>query len=117
MKAKSIRVTLLTALILLGAQTAVMAEKFTERFEKTYAVDADVSIVLSNTNGSVSISIWDQDSVELVAEKRVNSRNAKSAEEAFEELEIVINESTGRLEIETIHPNGVHGARGRARRA
>jgi len=109
MKKKSIRVVLLSTLILLGAQAAAVAEKFTERFEETYRVDADVSIILSNTNGNVSISIWDQDAVELVAEKQVSSRNAETAREAFEKLEIVVNESTGRLEIETIHPSAMHG--------
>jgi len=109
MQAKSIRAVLLSTLIVLGAQSAAVAEKFTERFEQTYRVDAEVSIILSNTNGSISISVWDQDSVELVAEKRVSSRNAETAQEAFDELEIVINESTGRLEIETIHPSRMHG--------
>jgi DUF4097 and DUF4098 domain-containing protein YvlB len=109
MKAKSVRVALLSTLIVLGVQTAAIAERFTERFEETYNVAADVSITLGNTNGSISISIWDQDSVELIAEKRVDARNAETAKEAFEELKIVVDEDTGRLEIKTEHPSGTHG--------
>jgi DUF4097 and DUF4098 domain-containing protein YvlB len=109
MQAKSIRVVLLSTIILVGAQAAAFAERFTERIEKTFQVDSDVSITLGNTNGNVSISIWDQDSVQMVAEKQANSRNAEAAREAFEALEITIDASANHIEIETVLPKGGDG--------
>lgn len=109
MQAKSIRIALLSGLLLLGAQSAVFAERFTERIEKTFQVDSDVSVTLGNTNGNVSISIWDQDTVQMVAEKRSNSRSAEDARKVFEALEITIDASASRIEIETAHPRGGDG--------
>lgn len=109
MTAKSVRITTLAALLLLSSQTAAVAGKFTERFEKTYAVSPDIEITLANTNGSVSVEIWDQSSVEIVAEKRVDSRSADTAREALEKIEILVSESDGRLGIETEQPSGMSG--------
>lgn len=106
MIARTVRVATLSTLLLFGGQAAAIAGKFTERFEETYDVRPDVEINLGNTNGSVSVEIWDQSSVEIVAEKRVDSRNAETAREALEELEIVIHQSDGVLDIETDHPKG-----------
>jgi len=97
------------ALLLAGAQAAAFAERYTDRIEKTLATGPDVAISLGNTNGSVSVEAWDGDSVELVAEKRVEAGNAGEAKKAFEGVDIIIRETSGRVEIETKLPSASQG--------
>jgi len=106
MTSKLVRVTALSVLLLLSGQTAAVAEKFTQQFEETYTVSPDVEIHLGNTNGSVVVEVWDQSSVEIVAEKRINSKSNEEAQEAFEEVEIIVQEGDGRLDIDTEYPTG-----------
>lgn len=100
---------LLAALLFAGVQTAALAERYTDRIEKTLATGADVEVSIGNTNGSVTVEAWDGDSVQLVAEKRVDASSARDAEDAFEDIEIIIREAEGRLEIETKLPSVSHG--------
>jgi DUF4097 and DUF4098 domain-containing protein YvlB len=109
MSVKRLRVATLAALLLLGSQVAAVAERFTERFERTLDVPPGVELSLTNTNGHVEIETWDRTSVEIVAEKRVNVRDAQAAREALEKLRIAVREGDGRLEIETEYPSGAEG--------
>ena len=74
MKAKPTQVVLLLGVLILGVHGMALAARFTDRLEQTFTVDEDVEVSLSNTNGSVSVEIWDRDEVEIVAEKRVELR-------------------------------------------
>jgi len=112
------------ALLLLSSlvfQAPAWAERFTDRFERTYTTDTQVRVSVSNTNGSVTVAVWDRDAVELVAVKAVDSRSASDAREAFERLEIEVEESAGHLEIATRNPASSSGffdwLLGRARNA
>ena len=100
---------IIVALLLAGAQTAATAEKFTDRIEETYATGASVDISLANTNGSVSVEAWDGDSVQLIAEKKVEASNSSEAQEALAKIDIIIRQADGRLEIETKLPSATQG--------
>ncbi len=93
----------------LALQSPAWAERFTDRFENTYATGAEVEVSVSNTNGSVSVGVWDRDAVELVAVKAVDSGSEGDARETFERLEIEVDESAGRLEIATKNPTRSSG--------
>jgi DUF4097 and DUF4098 domain-containing protein YvlB len=97
------------AVLLFGGARCALAERFTDRVERTFQTGDEVVVNLSNTNGSVWVEAWDEDFVELVAEKRVDSSRASQAEEAFEDIEILVHEGDGRLEIETKLPGGTSG--------
>lgn len=97
------------AAMLLVAPIAASAETLTERFETVVEVDPDSSIAVRNTNGNVSVTTWDRDQVEIVAEKRARSADRRAAAEALEEIRIEIERSPGRLAIETELPRRSDG--------
>ena len=104
MRERLVPLTVLAALLLLGVQAPLAADTLTETFEETYEVAAGTRVSLRNTNGSVSIETWSQNSVRIVAEKRVRTRDEEHAREAIEAIEIIVTERDGRLEIETEYP-------------
>jgi len=84
------------ALLLCSALLATVASaKVTEKFAKTYPLDANGTIRLENVNGSVEIIAWDKAEVSLVAEK-----SAKS-EEGLQRMHLKIESSPHRLAIKT----------------
>jgi len=109
MKVKTLRIAVLGTVLLLGGQVAALAERFTERLERTLAVDPTVELSLENTNGGVRVEIWDRSSIEIVAEKSVQVRGAATAQEALDKVQIEISESAGRVEIETVYPSASEG--------
>lgn len=110
MKPTSSRVILLAVLLLAsGFVSAARAETATDRFEETVSVEAGVEISLRNTNGNVEIRTWDQEAVEIVAEKKVRAGDRDSIQEALDAIEINIDQSSGRLGIETRLPSGSTG--------
>jgi hypothetical protein len=109
MKTRPTPILALAALLFAGAQTAALAERFTDRSETTYRLGPDAEISLGNSNGNVSVEAWDEDFVQLVAEKRVEASNAAAAAEAFAAIEVIIDEDAGRLEVETRLPGATSG--------
>ncbi|MDX1643372.1 MAG: DUF4097 family beta strand repeat-containing protein [Thermoanaerobaculia bacterium] len=95
--------------ILAMAPIAAQAETLSERFETVVEVDPASSVAVRNTNGNVSVTIWDRDQVEIVAEKRARSGDRQAAAEALEEIRIDIERSPGRLAIETELPRSSNG--------
>jgi Toastrack DUF4097 len=103
MKIRLMPILALTALFA-GVATAAMAERFTERIETTYSLGPGAEISLGNTNGSVSVEAWEEDFVRLVAEKQVEAGSEAEAEEALADIEVIIHQRDGRLEVETRLP-------------
>ena len=69
----------------------------TETFHETYKVKKNAPITIKNINGSVQITSWDKDYVDVVATKKTTK-----SENELEEVEIVVLEEDG-LSIETKH--------------
>lgn len=111
MFARSIRSAAAAALIALVAFTspALASEMLTERYEQIFEIDPASEIAVRNTNGSVTITAWDRDLVEILAEKRVRAADRDAAAEALEEIRIEIERSPGRLDIETELPRSSDG--------
>lgn len=96
-------------LVLLTTTADARAARYSERFEQTFPASVGTELRLTNTNGSVSVEIWERDKIELVAEKSVDSRSRRDAEEVFDEIEIVVDQRGSRIEIETRQPSASDG--------
>jgi len=94
------------ALLLVGAANAGTLR---EDFEKTYSLAKGGKVVLSNTNGTVSVESWDKEEVRIQAEKIVRADGRRRAEEIMEEIRIEITQREGVLEIETEIPRYRNG--------
>lgn len=99
----------LAAALLVTSASAADAARYTERFERVLPAGDAVEVRLTNTNGSVTVETWEQASVEIVAEKSLDSRSPADAKEVFDQLEIIVRDSDGRIEIETRQPRGSDG--------
>lgn len=85
----------LIVIMLTGCGRTITREEFLQR----YQVRSGTIIDIYNPNGSVTISGWDQDEVEIAAVKE-----SVIGPEALEETEIFID-IADRLVIETVHPS------------
>ena len=100
------RSTLILAVVattLLGT-AAVYGETLEETVERTLPFAAGNRLSVSNTNGDVEIAAWDRDEIQIEARKKVRASSSERAEEAFEDLQINISESSDGVTIETEYP-------------
>jgi DUF4097 and DUF4098 domain-containing protein YvlB len=74
------------------------ASQFRDEFHKTYPASQNVTVSLSNINGSVQITAWDKNEVQLDAVKTANTQ------EKLNEAEIRVDASESRIHIETHYP-------------
>ncbi len=91
--------------VVLGAILAAapaFAADFTEKFEKTYPVSASPRISLSNINGSVELSGWDRNEVQVLATKHANTQ------EKLARLQINVNANKDSVSIKTELPSGTN---------
>lgn len=75
----------------------------TQEFHQTYPLTASGRIDLSNINGSVHITAWDQNQVKVDAIKRA------SDEQELKDMEIRVDAHSDSLSIETKYQNREHG--------
>lgn len=73
-------------------------------FDETYSFDAGGRLRLENQNGAIEVRTWDRDEVRVWARVKVKGRDSREAEEMLEEVEIRVEQSSGRLEIYSDHP-------------
>ena len=67
------------------------------------------NFTLENTNGHINVRAWDQPRVRVVAEKRVESRDADAAKKAFATLKIEPSLAADGLHITTRYPKRNEG--------
>ena len=82
--------TLLVAATLFAAVTAGAAE-LSETIDRTFDVRAGADFVLSNVNGRITITSWDQPKVRVIARKEVEGdrdeiKKALKIKEAFNQI-------------------------------
>lgn len=92
---------LMTGLLLAGTATATTLE---ETFDQTYAFAPGDLLELENTNGNVSIEVWDRDEIHILATKKVKVGSSEKAEAAMQELKVEVQPSAGSIRIDTIYP-------------
>jgi hypothetical protein len=104
MKHKHVRRATWLGIVLgiIAAAVPALAADFTEQFEKTYPVTANVRVSLKDVNGSVEINAWDRNEVKIVATKHANSQ------EKLARLKIDVQASKDSVAIETKLPEGTN---------
>lgn len=91
-------------LLSLLVTTALHATTLHESIDKTFDVRPGAELTLSNVNGRVEISTWDQPRIRVRAEKVADSRDQAAAKSALRELQVEIQPHNGGLSIHTREP-------------
>ena len=78
--------------------------KATETFEKSYDFASEGELILENVNGSVEVTAWDEERVQLIAEKQASASSTSRAQEAVKKVKIEVNQTANSLEIKTYDP-------------
>jgi len=92
------RTAIAASVLLLAAALPAFASSYHDEFHKTYPASSNVVISLSNINGDVHITAWDQNQVQLDAVKTANT------EEKLKEAEIRVDATDSHIRIETHYP-------------
>jgi hypothetical protein len=99
--------TLLLAATLCLAVTAGAAE-LSETIDRTFDVRAGADFVLSNVNGRITISAWDQPKVRVIAHKEVDG-DRDAVKKALAELRVEMQPRDGGLVVITHYPKDQEG--------
>lgn len=89
--------------IFVGLDSAAAVE-IREKFEKTYDLRSGGEVVLSNTNGFVTVETWGKNTVRLEAVKKVKARSRRDAQAFMQRVKIRVERNRNRLVIETQYP-------------
>ena len=97
--------SIMLILIVFGSAGAFGDYELKEPFEERMPA-GDVNLVaVSTRNGSITVSVWDQDEVYVKAEKKVKAPDEETARQYEEELKIEIRSAGDVLEIRTVRPH------------
>ena len=88
------------ALLLATAATAATLE---ETIDKTFDVKPGANLVLTNVNGRVTVSAWDQPRVHVIATKKVEA-DRDDVQAAMRELRVDLQPRDGGLVVTTHYP-------------
>ena len=99
--------TLLLAATLFAAVTAGAAE-LSETIDRTFDVRAGADFVLSNVNGRITITSWDQPKVRVIARKEVEG-DRDEIKKALAELRVEMQPRNGGLVVTTRYPKDQEG--------
>jgi Putative adhesin len=99
---EGMRKTLFAAVLLFAATTA-SAVTLTERIDRTFDVRPGARFELSNVNGRINVSSWDQPRVRVIAVKEVDGDRSEAAE-FMKALKVEMQPRDGGLVVITHHP-------------
>lgn len=100
----------ITVIIILLIVNITFAGRIKETFEKTLDLKSGGIVILRNTNGTVNVNSWGKEQIRIFAEKTVRARNQSQAERIMKEVEIIIERSPDRIEIESDYPRSHRGS-------
>jgi DUF4097 and DUF4098 domain-containing protein YvlB len=83
---------------------SVYAETLEETFKRSVSAEGKKALELNNANGSVQITGWDKNEIDIIAYKRVSSSDMDYAQNCMDDLEIEITETKDKLIIDTHYP-------------
>jgi DUF4097 and DUF4098 domain-containing protein YvlB len=98
---KSRWLPVILALAMAVPATSLLAKDYREDFSKTLPLKAGDVFALDNVNGKVTVSTWKENQVEIKAVKV-----ARDDEKDLKDVEIRVDQSSGRVEVQTIWPKG-----------
>ncbi len=90
------------------ASAATLEETFKKRIDAKDITD----VVLSNVNGNIQVSSWDQNTIEVIAYKKVRGNSERKAQRLMEHLLIDISQEGTVLNIETNLPKNRNSGSG-----
>ncbi len=91
----------LLAVALLGMSAAAQAVERQATYDKSFPLAAGGEVTVGNTNGSVEVEAWDRDEVRVQAVKKVRAGTSSRVDEALKRLEVRVEASSDRVEIQT----------------
>jgi DUF4097 and DUF4098 domain-containing protein YvlB len=89
--------------LMLIVSTAAGAAELTETIDRTFDVRPGAAVTLSNVNGSVTVTAWDQPRVRVVAVKKVEA-DRDEVQEVLKALRVELQPRDGGLDINTRYP-------------
>jgi DUF4097 and DUF4098 domain-containing protein YvlB len=99
-------IVLCLAILFLAVSCIVAGEEYREDFSKTLPLKAGQRFSLENVNGSVALTTWTEDKVEITAVK-----SSRRSEEELDKVEIRVEESAGGVSVKAIWPKFPRRAR------
>ena len=109
MKKRTLTLALITALTVSMHSSANVREN--KDFIKQVSATSGKSIHVLNTNGSITIETWKNDSILVNASIEVRARHRHDAERGIDRVRVRIDESQNEMRIEAVFPKQDH-ARG-----
>jgi len=97
---------ILSCLILTGIARSYDGQ---EKFEKNIPFESGGYLAVTNQNGNIRVSSWNEESVQITAYKRVSVSNSSEAGKWLEKIEIEINQNDHEIEIKTHTPDQKEG--------
>jgi DUF4097 and DUF4098 domain-containing protein YvlB len=94
---------ILTPLLLVLLATAAGADTLTETIDRTFNVRAGSLVQLSNVNGRVTVSSWDESRVRVIARKQVQASSG-DAEKILHALRVEMQAQDGGVVVTTHMP-------------
>ena len=79
------------------------SDRFTENFSFSYSLKPGGRVSIENLNGSVEVTGWDKDSIEITGAKYA------ATEDLLRALKIDIQQSSDAIDIRTVRPSSVRG--------
>ncbi len=107
MKRLFIWILIVSAFIQL-ASAATLEETFKKRIDAKDITE----VVLSNINGNIQVSSWEENAIEVIAYKKVRGSNERKAQRLMEHLIIDISQEGSSLTIETDLPQSRNNGSG-----
>ncbi len=90
----------------LPAASLLVAAEATSKIHSQYPLASGGRVQIENSNGPVTITGWDQDSVEIEGEKRART------DEDLSQIKLDVQTSQGAIRIRTLTPQNNHGGGG-----
>jgi len=97
-------VLILVSTFILIAAGILVADTHTREFKKVLDFQSNGMIEVKTTNGTIEITSWDRNSVEIRAEIKVKAHSRREAEQLLDKVEILIDKSDSRIAIEPDYP-------------
>jgi hypothetical protein len=95
---------LLVAAAFAGAPRAAHAATLTESFDRTFPLAAGGTLSVGNTNGAITVEVWDRNEVQVEAQKRVKAATEERAHELMSRLQVEVVPAAGNLSVSTRSP-------------
>jgi Toastrack DUF4097 len=107
-----LRSTALAIVLALAASGTAWAGSATETIDRTVRLPPGHQVVVLNLNGPVQVSAWESPQVRLVAVKTAHAATDSRARAYLRDMQVLVEETGGKLTIRTKTPGSEGGIRG-----